>query len=89
MVKGINKRVVVIRPSNSEIFEEAIFIVRGEALNEKGYTADDLIREACRAADAYMKNGTSKQRRLSKLPPPVFMLAGAAMTAIVWIITSI
>lgn len=89
MVKGINKRVVVIRPAEKGIFEEAIFIVRGEALNDKGVTADDIIREACRAADLYMKNSSVKHRGLSKIPPPVFMFAGAAITAIAWILTSL
>jgi hypothetical protein len=88
VVKGINKRVVVIRPQEKGLFEEAIFIVRGEA-GETGCTAEDIIREACRAADVYMKSSNSKYRRLSKIPPPVFVFAGAAVTAIAWIITSL
>jgi RNA 3'-terminal phosphate cyclase len=89
VVKGINKRAVIIRPSDKGIFEEAIFIVRGEALGEKGLTADDIIREACRAADSYMKNSGAKQCGLSRIPPPLFMFVGAAVTAVAWLITSL
>jgi hypothetical protein len=89
VVKGINKRIVVIRPQEKGLFEEAIFIVRGEASSETGCTAEDIIREACRAADVYMKNSNPKYRGLSRIPPPVFVFAGAAVTAIAWIITSL
>ncbi|MGI6577489.1 MAG: hypothetical protein ACOX1Q_05515 [Eubacteriales bacterium] len=88
MVKGINKRVVVIRPADKGLFEEAIFIVRGDAA-QTGCSADDILREACRIAEVYMKGGGKKRRGLSALPAPVFAVVGAALTAIAWILTSL
>lgn len=89
MVKGITKRVVVVRPRDKGVFEEAIFIVRGEAFEDSGCKAEDILREACKVADMYLKNGNVKWKRLSRLPPPVFIFAGAAVTAAVWLITSL
>lgn len=51
MVKGISRRVVVVRPPDNKIFEEAIFIVR-----ENGQGARDVLREACTVAETYLKN---------------------------------
>ena len=56
MVKGINKRVVVIRPSGKGIFEEAIFILRGDAAQTR-CSADDILKEACSIANNYMIGG--------------------------------
>lgn len=89
MVKGITKRVVVVRPHEKSLFEEAIFIVRGEAFVESGCTAEDVLREACKTADMYLKSGKTKCRNISKLPPPVFIFVGAAITGIAWILTSL
>lgn len=89
MVKGINKRVVVVRPQEKGLFEEVLFIVRGDAFGERGCSAEDIIREASRAAEAYMKNGSGTRRRTSRIPAPIFAVAGAAVTAIIWIMTSL
>ena len=61
MVKGINKRVVVIRPSGKGIFEEAIFILRGDAA-QTGCSADDILKEACSIANNYMIGGEKATR---------------------------
>lgn len=88
MVKGINKRVVVIRPVDKGLFEEAIFIVRGDAA-QAGCSSDDILREACRIAELYMKGGAKKRRGLSALPAPVFAVVGAALTALAWVLTTL
>ena len=89
MVKGITKRVVVVRPGDKGLFEEAIFIVRGEAAEGFGRTAEDIVKEACKTADMYMKSGNGRKRTLSSIPAPVFLFAGAALTALAWILTSL
>jgi hypothetical protein len=88
MVKGINKRVVVIRPTGKGIFEEAIFILRGD-VSQTGCSAEDILKEACKIANNYMIGGGRKRRGISSLPAPVFAFAGAALTAIVWLLTSL
>ena len=45
MVKGISRRVVVVRPESGGPFEQAIFLVRDPA-----FPRGDAVREACRIA---------------------------------------
>ena len=70
MVKGISRRVVVVRPEHSKVFEEAIFIVR-----DGGGPPCDALREACRVAERYLAvhPRRARPRRLGKtrdLRPP-------------------
>ena len=44
MIKGAQKRMIVIRTADSSIFEEAYFVVRGGETRESG----DMIAEANR-----------------------------------------
>ena len=46
MVKGISRRVVVVRPESGGPFEQAIFLVRDPA-----FPRGDAVREACRIAE--------------------------------------
>ena len=49
MVKGISRRVVVVRPESGGPFEQAIFLVRDPA-----FPRGDAVREACRIANSYL-----------------------------------
>ena len=41
MVKGVSRRIVVVRAPEQRLFEEAIFILRDDAM-QKGVTEDDI-----------------------------------------------
>ena len=86
MVKGISRRVVVIRSPDKRIFEEAIFIVREESVNAKSITGEMIVREAQEIADRYVRENL-KKRRLPKLPPLFFTALGAIVTGCIWIAT--
>ena len=47
MVKGISRRVVVVDSPDQRFFEQAIFIVRNDAVGG-GVTAGELVEEARR-----------------------------------------
>ena len=47
MVKGITKQAVLVRSPDPELFEQAIFIVRGE---RGDVTPEDILRQAREAA---------------------------------------
>jgi len=55
MVKGVSRRVVVVKSPNKRLFEEAIFILSEEALRAGGITAEDIISEACTIASTYVR----------------------------------
>ncbi len=80
MVKGTSKRVVVVKSPDPKFFEQAIFILR-EDLREKG--GSDVLREAQRVADDYVKNYVSEpQKLLAKMPPAFFCAVGAIVGAL-------
>lgn len=58
MVKGVSRRVVVVHPEGSGLFEQAIFLVRDQTA-----ARSDIVREACRIADRYLAVRTVPHRR--------------------------
>ena len=71
MVKGITRQVILVKSPDPRLFEEAIFIVKEEALNREGVTTEQIMREARQAADGYLKRGKAWNRRLQKIPAPL------------------
>ena len=51
MVKGISRQVIVVHSPDPKLFEQAIFIVREDAMQGEGVTADKVLAEARQAAD--------------------------------------
>ena len=88
MVKGIAKRVVVVRFPDTRVFEQAIFIVREDASLRPGVSADQVLREACRAAEGYVYKNT-KKRRLNRLPALFYLMSGAALTGLAWLAVNV
>lgn len=76
VVKGVAKRVIVVRSPDPKIFEEAIFIVREDYGKDAGVSRAQLLSEAQRAAGLYM--GSLRKRSKKQLPPVLL----AAMSAI-------
>ncbi|MEG0780196.1 MAG: hypothetical protein RR426_06290, partial [Oscillospiraceae bacterium] len=75
MVKGISRRVVVVNSPDPRIFEQAIFIVRNDALMRDGVSAQEIVEEARRVAKSY---GDRKwNRHLAALSPLLYTLLGA------------
>jgi hypothetical protein len=84
LVKGVSRRVIVIKTPDPKIFEEAIFIVRDDA-GKNGVTQDELLREAQLVANDYIRKHI-KRNIFARLPAPVFTVFGAAATGVVWLI---
>lgn len=84
MVKGITRQVILVKSPDPRLFEEAIFIVKEEALAREGVSADKVLREARQAADGYLKRGKAWNRRLEQVPAPVWGAAGAALASLGW-----
>lgn len=85
MVKGISRRVVVVRPESGGPFEQAIFLVRDAA----GLARGDAVREACRIAEGCLGSRRRRPRRVSaRLLPAVFAL-GALTASLVHLLASL
>ncbi len=65
MVKGISKRVVVVKTPINSIFDEAIFILNETA--DSSVNAENILKEACLLADGYVKKNCPEKRTLKKL----------------------
>ena len=87
MVKGTTRRVIVIKSPDPRLFDEAIFIVKDDALRG-GVTERTILMEAQQVADRYVKQNLRQKRRF-KLPPIAFIGIGTLITATVWILCSL
>ena len=63
-VKGVARRVVIVRSPAESVFEEAIFIVREEAERSGGVSREEVLSEARRAAGAYVGAVSTTRRRI-------------------------
>lgn len=84
MVKGITRQVILVKSPDPKLFEEAIFIVREEAMNQEGITPEQVIRQARRAADGYLRQNQVRCGRLQRLSGAVWCAAGAVIASAGW-----
>lgn len=86
MVKGVSRRVVVVKPDNGTAFEQTIFIVRDGC-------GQDVMREACAVAEHYARqNGslTRKWKRRYTLRHLILSaFGGAAAVGCAWLFTGL
>jgi hypothetical protein len=83
MVKGISRQVIVVQSPEPKLFEQAIFILKEDAVGQEGVTDEVLMKEA---------------RRLIQMPGrkklplyccgPVWACGGAAATGLVWFLSA-
>ena len=79
MVKGITKQVVVVRCEDTKFFDQAIFMVRDDLL--PGQASEQLLKEACRAADGYIRENVEKKKIRWKLVLPAAAAALGTLAA--------
>jgi len=85
MVKGISRQVIVVHSPDQKLFEQAIFIIKEDAIGQAGITDEALLKEA----DRLIKSGHSGNKRKLRYYGPLWAAFGAAMTAIAWGLTAL
>lgn len=84
MVKGISRRVIVVRSPDPRFFEQAVFFLREDALHQDGVTADQVVSEAKRVAAGYIRRNKSSGGK-KRLPSGAKWCAlGVAAASLVW-----
>ena len=83
MVKGTSRQVIVVQGAEPKLFEQAIFILRDNAV-EKGVTDEALLKEAREAIRGYDKAAGKRQMYLNGA---AWSAAGAMVTGLVWLLT--
>ena len=83
MVKGISRQVILVQSPEPKLFEQAIFILKDEALKE-GITDELLLKEA----QTLLHSGDgSRRKRHIYLYGAVWAAGGAVLTGLVWLMT--
>jgi hypothetical protein len=83
MVKGISRQVIVVQSPEPKIFEQAIFILKEDALGQEGVTDEILMQEARRLIQ------TQENRKLPLYCyGPAWACMGATVMAMVWLLTA-
>lgn len=86
VVKGTSKRVVVVKSPDPKLFEQAIFILKEDLCGGHAGAGSDVLRQAERVADDYVKNYVSGEKKLlARIPPAAFAAIGALATAGAWL----
>ena len=80
MVKGISRQVIVVHSPDPKLFDQAIFILKDEAVRQ-GITEEALLKEAQQVI-----RGPKKKRKLY-LYGPVWACGGALVPGIAWLLT--
>ena len=82
MVKGISRQVIVVHSPDPKLFEQAIFILKDEAVGREGVTDELLLKEAKR-----ILNTPDRKKRKLYLYGPVWACGGALVTGLIWLMT--
>lgn len=81
MVKGISRQVIVVHSPDPKLFEQAIFILRDEAVGQEGVTDQALLKEAQRLIHSPEPKRHAYQSGL------VWACGGALLTGLAWLLT--
>ena len=84
MVKGISRQVIVVHSPDQKLFDQAIFILKDEAVGKEGITDDMLLKSA---EKLLRSSGVSKKPKIF-LYGPVWAGMGAMAIGLVWLITT-
>ena len=83
MLKGAQKRMIVVKTADSRIFEEAYFVLKNgasDAVSEK-----DIISEATSIINRYSQSGASPKRAKRSLKGLFYFLTGTAIGFILFL----
>lgn len=86
MVKGVTRQVILVRSPDPRLFEQAIFIVKEEALQRPGASQEQVIQEARAAANDYLKRSRAWNERERGLTGWLWAVLGAASASLVWLL---
>ncbi len=84
MVKGISRQVIVVHSPEPKLFEQAIFILRDDAIGQEGVTDEALLREAKK-----LISQPSPRKTKVFYAGPVWACGGALLTGVVWLISTL
>ena len=86
MVKGTSRRVIVVDSPDPKLFEQAIFIVKNDAMTREGVTSQQVLGEACRIARGYAAAQTVRLPLWQRVPRWAWIAGAAVAASAVWLV---
>lgn len=83
MVKGVARRVVVVKSPDPKQFEQAIFLLREDAISGEA-PEEQVLRQAQQVANDYLRQSAPRRKGRRFLAPALFTLAGALTASLFW-----
>lgn len=83
MVKGISRQVIMVQSPDPKLFEQAIFILKEDAISNESINEESLLREAKRLI------GAREKKQNWQIVATIWAGAGALATGIVWALTTL
>lgn len=83
MVKGISRQVIMVQSPDPKLFEQAIFVLKEDAISNESINEESLLREAKRLI------GTREKKQNWQIGATIWAGAGALATGIVWALTTL
>ena len=83
MVKGVSRQVIVVQSPDPGLFDQAIFILKDDAVGKNAITDEALLKEAKRLIN--MPSG--RKKKVTFLYGPAWACAGAVATGIAWLLS--
>ena len=84
MVKGVSRQVIVVHAPDPKLFEQAIFILKDDAVGKDGITDETLMKEAKKIIMS-----SSKKRKNGTLYCLLWAFCGSVLTGIIWALFAI
>lgn len=85
MVKGISRQVLVVHAPDQKLFDQAIFILKDEAVGKEGITDEMLLK----SADKLLHSASKGKKPTLLRYGAVWACAGALATGAAWLLTSL
>ena len=83
MVKGISRQVIVVHSPDQKLFDQAIFILKDDAVGKEGITDKMLLK----AAEKLINTPGKGQRRPIYQYGAVWACGGALLTGFAWLLS--
>jgi len=85
MVKGISRQVIVVHAPDQKLFDQAIFILKDEAVGKEGITDEMLLK----AANKLLNSPVQRKKQGITSYGGVLAAMGALATVFIWLLTTL
>ena len=85
MVKGISRQVLVVHAPDQKLFDQAIFILKDDAVGKEGITDEMLLK----SADKLFRSSAVRKTPSILRYGPAWACVGAFVMGVAWLLTSL